>query len=129
MNGKFSFVSLAACMTAVSMLAAVTPVKVAPAVTKPMKVLVVPATHGDPWSGSITSVDEKAKTFVAKDAAGKAVTITWTEATKVTGGSLKSGEAVSLRTMAKNGRTIATTIQIRSTLRVAAKPSVSPVKK
>lgn len=83
---------------------------------------VAPATtHGQELNGTITSVNDKAKTFVIKDAAGKATTVTWTAATRVEGGVLKASEMATVRAMPKDGKTIATSVKIAPV--VAAKPA------
>ena len=60
--------------------------------------------------GSITSVDNTAKSFVMKDeASGKEVTVYWTGSTKLNG-DLKVGSMVSIETTDQGGRTVATSI-------------------
>ena len=60
--------------------------------------------------GSITSVDNTAKSFVIKDeASGKEVTVYWTGSTKLNG-ELKVGSMVSIETADQGGRTVATSI-------------------
>ena len=64
--------------------------------------------------GSITSVDNTAKSFVMKDeASGKEVTVFWTGSTKLNG-DLKVGSTVSVETSDQGGRTVATSIDASS---------------
>ena len=70
------------------------------------------SSHGGTARGTIASVDQTAKTFVLRDAAGKEMTVSWNDATKVKGGSLKEGEQVQIRTVDKNGGHVATSISI-----------------
>lgn len=76
------------------------------------KSAVKPSTHGQELSGTIASVDAHAKTFVIRDAAGKTTTVTWTAATRVEGGTLQPNERVTVRAMAKDGKTIATSVKV-----------------
>lgn len=74
---------------------------------------VVAATHGAPLSGTVASVEPRSRTFVL--ATGSAnVAVQWTEATRVTGGTLRAGARVLIRTISKAGRTYATTIQVQN---------------
>ena len=70
------------------------------------------ASHGGNARGTVAAVDQTAKTFVLKDAAGKDTTVSWNDATKVQGGALKEGEQVQVRTMEKDGHQVATSISI-----------------
>jgi hypothetical protein len=69
-------------------------------------------THGYALSGTVASVDEKGKTFVVKNAAGKGTSLVWTTATTVVGGQLKPGASVTLRYLNKDGKHIATSVSI-----------------
>jgi hypothetical protein len=62
--------------------------------------------------GTISSVDNNAKSLVVKDADGKEVTIFWTDATRLSG-ELTQGASVNLQTMEQDGKTVATTIQVQ----------------
>jgi len=64
-------------------------------------------------TGTITSIDNAAKTFVVKDESGQNVTVYWSDATRVSG-DLKEGAAVSVQTNDEGGKTMATTIQVRT---------------
>jgi Domain of unknown function (DUF5666) len=64
--------------------------------------------------GTITSVDNTAKSFVVKDdSTGKEVTVYWDSSTKVNG-DLKVGSQVSLQTTDQSGRTMATSIDAKA---------------
>ncbi len=62
--------------------------------------------------GSVTSIDNAAKSFVMKDeASGREVTVYWTGSTKVNG-DLKVGSMVSIETNEESGRTVANAIDV-----------------
>jgi hypothetical protein len=63
--------------------------------------------------GTISSVDNNAKSMVVKDADGKEVTIFWTDATRLSG-ELTQGASVQLQTMEQDGKTVATSVQVSS---------------
>ncbi|HEY1249664.1 MAG TPA: hypothetical protein VGH97_00655 [Thermoanaerobaculia bacterium] len=63
--------------------------------------------------GTVSSVDNTAKSLVVKDADGKEVTIFWTDATRLSG-ELSQGASVMLQTMEQDGKTVATSIQVSS---------------
>jgi hypothetical protein len=64
--------------------------------------------------GTVTSVDNNAKSFVLKDdVSGKEVTVYWDSSTKVNG-DLKAGSMVSLQTTDQGGRTVATSIDAKA---------------
>jgi hypothetical protein len=63
--------------------------------------------------GTITSVDNTARSMVVKDADGKEVTIFWTDATHLSG-ELTQGASVQLQTMEQDGKTVATSVQVSS---------------
>ena len=69
-------------------------------------------THGIALSGTVSSVDFAARTFVVRDLAGKDTRLVWTDATKVTGGALQVGEKVTLRYLVKDKKNIATSVKI-----------------
>lgn len=69
------------------------------------------ASHGRELTGEITSINQSTKSFVLK-AGARDLTIYWTGATKVTGGSLKTGERVVIRSMDKEGKTWATSVKV-----------------
>jgi hypothetical protein len=68
--------------------------------------------HAMAISGTVSAVDQNAKTFSLKAKDGKETLITWTAATKVRGGSLKDGERVDVSVFPKDGKNIATSIRI-----------------
>ena len=68
--------------------------------------------HAMTMSGTVSSVDQNAKTFSLKTKSGKETAISWTAATKVRGGSLKDGERVDVSVFPKDGKNVATSIRI-----------------
>lgn len=70
--------------------------------------------HAMTMSGTVSAVDQKAKTFSLKDDNGKLTAITWTAATRVMGGALKDGDRVSVSVFPKDGKNVATSIRIAS---------------
>jgi cold shock CspA family protein len=70
--------------------------------------------HATTMSGTVSALDQKAKTFSLTDEKGKQTPITWTAATKVRGGALKDGERVNVSVFQKDGKNIATSIRIAS---------------
>jgi hypothetical protein len=70
--------------------------------------------HAMTLSGTVSALDQKAKTFSLKDEKGKATAIAWTAATKIRGGTLKDGERVDVSVFQKDGKTVATSIRIAS---------------
>jgi hypothetical protein len=70
--------------------------------------------HAMTISGTVSAVDQNAKTFSLKDARGKETPITWTAATRVRGGPLKDGERANVSVLQKDGKNVATSIRIAS---------------
>jgi len=68
--------------------------------------------HAMTMSGTVSSVDQSAKTFSLTTTSGKETAISWTTATKVRGGSLKDGDRVDVSVLPKDGKNIATSIRI-----------------
>ena len=68
--------------------------------------------HAMTMSGTVSSVDQQAKTFALTTTDGKTTAIAWTAATKVRGGSLKDGERVDVSVFPKDGKNIATSIRV-----------------
>jgi hypothetical protein len=68
--------------------------------------------HAKSLHGTVVSVDEPGKMVVVKDSKGKETNVAYTSATKITGGTLKPGEAVTILWMDKDGKAVATTVQI-----------------
>jgi len=71
-----------------------------------------PATHGKSVHGTVARLDEGTKTFIVNSSAKKTYDLQWNDATKVTGGSLKDGESVTVRYMVHDGKNVATSIMI-----------------
>lgn len=69
-------------------------------------------THGYSVSGTVSRVDETAKTFVVRSGAGKETTLVRTTATKVNGEALKAGDRVAVRYLERDGKKIATSIRV-----------------
>ena len=64
--------------------------------------------------GTITSVDNTAKSFTVKDdATGKETTVYWDSTTKLSG-DLKTGAMVTVQSNASSGRTMATSVEVQS---------------
>jgi hypothetical protein len=71
--------------------------------------------HAMSMSGTVSAVDQKAKTFSLKDDKGRETAITWTAATRVSGGgALKDGDRVNVSLFPKDGKNVATSIRIAS---------------
>ncbi len=68
--------------------------------------------HATTMTGTVSSLDQSAKTFGLKTTDGKTTRISWTAATKVRGGSLKDGERVDVSVFPKDGKNIATSIRV-----------------
>ena len=69
------------------------------------------ASHGKSVHGTVAKLDESAKTFNV-DAGKKTTSVQWTEATKVTGGTLKDGETVTVKYMIHDSKNVATSVMI-----------------
>ena len=72
-----------------------------------------PQEQGKAVTGTITSIDNTAKMMVVRDDSGQTVTVYWNDATRVSG-DLKEGATVSVLTSDQGGKTMATTIQVRT---------------
>lgn len=70
--------------------------------------------HGFAVSGRVVKVDAGKKTLSVREGSGKEVALTWTAATKIAGGELKAGDAVTLRYLDKDKRHIATYIRVNA---------------
>lgn len=68
--------------------------------------------HGFALSGVVIAVDSTSKTFTVKSFSGRQTSLNWTDATTMTGGSLRTGEKVTLRYLDKDRKHIATSIHI-----------------
>ncbi len=80
--------------------------------------------HGFSLAGTVASLDEAKKTLVVRGAAGKETKLTWTDATRVLGGKLAAGQAVTLRYLDRDGKHIATSIRI-SPPQTTATPAIA----
>jgi hypothetical protein len=98
-SSRIIVLSLAVLLVATSLFAATTK---APAAAK---------SHGKSVHGSVAKLDESAKTFDV-DAGKKATMVQWNDATKVTGGTLKDGETVTVKYMVHDGKNVATSVMI-----------------
>lgn len=64
--------------------------------------------------GTITAVDSSAKSFTVKDdATGKETTVYWDSSTKLSG-DLKVGAMVSVQSNESSGKTMATSVEVKS---------------
>ena len=63
--------------------------------------------------GTVSSVDQTAKSFVVKDSNGKEVTVFWNDSTRMSG-DLKDGASVSLQTSEQGGRVVATSVNVQA---------------
>jgi hypothetical protein len=82
--------------------------------------------HGIALTGLISRVDPVNRIFGVRDAAGREIPLSWTAATKVTGGELKVGETVTLRYLDKDAKHIATSIHVGSPAD-AIPPAATPI--
>jgi len=73
------------------------------------------ATADKAISGTISRLDTAQKSMVIKDTSGKEVTVFWDDATRVAGGELREGSQVEVQAKDQDGKTFATSIQIRAT--------------
>ena len=83
--------------------------------------------HGLSVTGTVATYEEPGKKMVVKTSAGKQVPLVWTSATKTLGGPLKIGLKVTVRYLEKDGKNIATSIQVEppKTAETAAQPTPS----
>lgn len=61
--------------------------------------------------GTISSVDNSAKSFVVKDEKGTETTVFWNDSTRLSG-ELAPGAAVVIQSSMQDGKTVATAIQV-----------------
>ena len=71
-----------------------------------------PAPHGHSVHGTVARLNDSAKTFEIKTGAKKSYDLEWNDATKVSGGTLKDGEAATVKYMVRDGKNVATSIMI-----------------
>ena len=67
--------------------------------------------HARASHGTVQSLDAASKSFVLR-MGDKEMKVTWNDATRITGGQLKDGEQIELRSVEKDGTHVATAIQI-----------------
>jgi hypothetical protein len=70
--------------------------------------------HGLSVNGTITAVDQTAKTLSVKDSKGTTVALSWNDATRVSGAPLAVGQQAWARYMEKDGKNIATSINTKA---------------
>ncbi|HTO86927.1 MAG TPA: hypothetical protein VMR54_05290 [Thermoanaerobaculia bacterium] len=73
-----------------------------------------PKSHTKAVSGAITALDTASKSLTVKDAKGKETRLVLTGATRVTGGTLKIGEQVTVRWMTRDKKKVATIVQVQA---------------
>ncbi|HYB52998.1 MAG TPA: hypothetical protein VEG84_03950 [Thermoanaerobaculia bacterium] len=91
-----------------------------------------PKNHASTLTGTVAAMDEVKKTLVVHDAQGKDTQVVWTGATRMTGGTLKIGQSVTVRWMHRDGKKIATIVKVHdaeSVTTASASPTVSPTPK
>jgi len=82
--------------------------------------------HGLSVTGTVVSVEELSKKMTVKTGAGREVALVWTDATKTAGGPVKPGLHVTVRYLEKDGKNIATSIQVVSEKPASAAASATP---
>ena len=82
--------------------------------------------HGYGVSGTITKMDETARTFVVKTAGGKDTVLARTAATKVNGAEPRVGDRVAVRWLVHEGKKVATSIRVEPPAVAAATPAAPP---
>jgi hypothetical protein len=93
-----------------------------------------PKSHTKAVSGTVTALDTASKSLSVKDAKGKETRLVLTGATRVTGGTLKTGEQVTFRWMSRDKKKVATIVQVHaaeaeSTAVAAGSAGVTPTPK
>jgi Domain of unknown function (DUF5666) len=107
---------ISACLlTVLAAMAMAAPLKPTP----PVK----PKSHGNALSGTVASLDEAKKTFTVRNAAGKETVLLRTNATRVRGGVLKTGDRVSVRWLERDKKMVATSIRIEPPSLASATPT------
>jgi hypothetical protein len=84
-----------------------------------------PKSHGNALSGTVMRIDDAARTFLIRNAAGKETTLIRTNATRVQGGTLKAGDRVAVRWLERDGKKVATSVRIESPTVAAATPTAT----
>jgi hypothetical protein len=80
-------------------------------------------THGYAVSGTVATVDAHANTFAVRSSTGKETSLHRTNATKVRGGALKVGDRVAVRWIERDGKKVATSVQIQPPAVASATPT------
>ena len=75
------------------------------------------------FEGTVSQIDPSGSSFVLRDRSGSEVTVTWDSSTRLMGAeasqaasgmsALKVGDEVVVKTSTQNGKTVASTVQIR----------------
>ena len=78
--------------------------------------------HGLSVTGTVVSIDTAALKMSVKTSAGKQIPLVWTGATKTAGGAVKAGTKVTVRYLQKDGKNIATSIEIETADSAAGAP-------
>jgi hypothetical protein len=68
--------------------------------------------HGFSVTGTVVFLEQPAKKMTVRTSSGRQVSLVWTGATKTVGGPVKSGLRVTVRYLEKDGKNIATSIQV-----------------
>jgi hypothetical protein len=70
--------------------------------------------HANSLSGTVTAVDAAGKSVTVRDGKGKETRLVVTGATRVTGGTVKSGAQVTVRWMLRDKKSVATVIKVHT---------------
>ena len=70
------------------------------------------------FKGTVESVNPQQKTLLLEDTSGTAEAVSWDSSTALQGGEPKEGQSVEVSAVKRDGRTVATRIQV-----LAAKPA------
>lgn len=76
--------------------------------------------HGVAVHGTVANLNDSAKTFSVQPKTGAKVDLSWNGATKVEHGPLKDGEMAAVRYMTRDGKNVATVINIAPPAKAAA---------
>ncbi len=89
--------------------------------------------HAKAVSGTITALDAQGKSLTVKDSKGKEIRLVLTGATRITGGTLKTGGQITARWMYRDKKNVATIVQVHGpeaeSTAAAAGPDVTPTPK
>lgn len=81
--------------------------------------------HGAAVHGKVANLNESAKTFTVQAKAGANVDLSWNGATKVEHGPLKDGEQAAVRYMTRDGKNVATVINVARPAKTATAATTS----